>query len=197
MNSISISNALTQQIAIRSGLDRHRDYLGISKVGDCPRQAVREFFNGVTVTTDAHRMCFAGYEQETSIIELLAQQNIAWAFGQEVVAPFDSRLRGHIDALTGDGDLIEIKSVSTDKFNIVNQLREPLRKHYIQVQLYMRYGRWQRTHVIYRCRETYEHIVLCVAYSDSKAAKYEQKAKLMLDAIDRHELPACECRRCR
>jgi hypothetical protein len=197
MNSTKLHNAITQQIAIRSGLDQHRNYLGISKIGDCPRHAVLEYLHGVRLTEDAHRMCFAGYEQEASVIELLAQIKLAYASGQEVIAPFDSRFRGHIHALTVDGDLVEIKSVSVDKYQKVLIDRQVLRKHYMQVQLYMRYGGWQRTHIIYRCRETYEHIVICVPYAESKAEKYEQKAKMMLSFIDRKEIPPCECGRCK
>ena len=50
--------------------------------------------------------------------------------------------------------------------------------------------------MIYRCRETYEHIVLTVLYMESQALKFELKAKRLLDAIDRKIEPECECGRC-
>jgi hypothetical protein len=197
ISPLTIQAALDEQITRDSGLDPHRDYLGISKVIDCPRRAVKEFLYGMTDLSDtAHRMCFAGYEHERSVIELLSHAGIVHYAGIEVTAPFDKRLKGHIDAQSVDGDLIEIKSVSTVKFQKVNESGKALRRHFLQVQLYMRYGHWQQAFVIYRCRETYEHKVIRVPYVPSQADRLEEKAKLMLAFIDREELPACECGHC-
>jgi len=197
MNASLLQVGLIQQIERKSGLDQHRDYLGISKIAECPRAAVREYFHGPSLTEQAYRMCFAGYEHERSIIELLAQARLAKPITVEVVAPFDERLRGHTDALTMDDDLLEIKSVSVTKFQQVVRSTKALQKHFAQVQLYMRYGDWRQTFIVYRCRETYEHIVVRAPYVPIQAERYEQKAMMMLRYIDRNELPTCECGRCK
>jgi hypothetical protein len=193
----TLQDALAATIRFKSGLQQHRDYLGISKVAGCPRAGVREYFNGPSTDDGAHRMCFAGYEHEMSIIELLNHAGLIKVMTVEVVAPFDNRLRGHIDSLTIDDDLIEIKSVTLRKFADVTKTSKALQKHFIQVQLYMRYGGWTQAFVVYRCRETYDHKVVRVPYVPVQAERFEQKAMMMLRYIDRNELPTCECGYCK
>lgn len=180
-----------------SGLDQHRDYLGISKVALCPKQAILEYRNGVGQPSEfAHRMCYAGYEQEAEIMKIMLGANISKELkSNEVVAPFDSRLRGHVDGETVDGELLEIKSVSTHKYQAVSGRNWALRNHFIQVQLYMRYGPWKNCFIVYRCRETYEHHVVHVQYSERQAFQFENKAKLLLAHIDADTIPACDCGR--
>lgn len=199
MNAQEIQHQIDQYIVNHSGLDQHRDYLGISKIADCPRKAYREYFDGVSLSEEAHRMCFTGYEQETNILVMLVGMGVAKLLREdekEVVAPFDNRLRGHIDALTCEGDLLEIKSVSLNKFQGILASGKAPRRNYIQVQLYMLYGRWAKTFIVYRCRETYEHTVLYVPFNGMQALKFQQKAARLLESIDSKVEPECECRRC-
>lgn len=197
MNATQIQRWLKEQIEIHSGLDQHRDYFGISKIGDCPHHAVIEYLKGMQISEEAHRMCFAGYEHERSILELLAWAGCAKLLTVEVIAPFDQRFRGHIDSLTISDDLLEIKSVSTQKFQQVIEASKPLKKHAMQVQLYMRYGHWRQAFVVYRNRETYEHYVCRVPYFEESARRYEEKAIRILACIDRGEIPPCECGWCK
>ena len=194
-----IQNTLTQQIAANSGLDQHREYLGISKISGCPRAAYNEYFDGVGEISEAtHRFCFAGYEQERSVLSLLQKSGIGCMDnGYGVIAPFDDRLCGHIDGLTLDNDLLEIKSLTVDKFERIRKEMKASYKHFIQVQLYMRYGGWRQCFTVYRCRETYEHLVIPVMYNERQAEKAENKAKAILAAIDAKVPPACECGRCK
>lgn len=200
MSDKEIAYRITTHIARVSGLDQHREYLGISKISQCPRAAVLEFRNGITETGEAHRMCYAGYEQERAVMQLLYNAGVAinsFPMSKEVVAPFDSRLRGHIDGETVDGDLLEIKSVSRFKFDKIRKDHHAKFEHFVQVQLYMRYGGWKKSFIVYRCRETYEHVVVEVPYNEGQAEKFEQKARKMLAYIDEGSLPPCECGRCK
>jgi hypothetical protein len=199
MNAQEIQNKIDAYIAANSGLEQHRNYLGISKIAGCPRAAVLEYRNGVELTEQAHRMCYAGYEQEKEIYSLAFKARVAnlGTRDVEVVSNFDNRLRGHIDSDTVDGELLEIKSVSLAKFEKVENTGRALFGHFIQVQLYMRYGPWKTCFIIYRCRETYEHIVIRVPYQEGQAAKFEKKAKDILRHIDAGTLPECECGRCK
>lgn len=196
---MKILEAINEQIVIKSNLDQHRDYLGLSKIADCPRAVVREYRNGIKPDAVAYRFCFAGYEQERSILDLLDSAGILepGTAGMEIVAPFDRRLRGHIDGLTRDGELLEIKSVTVDKFRQVVNSSRAIRKHFIQVQLYMLYSGIKRANIIYRCRETYEHEVIHVSFNFETAKTFEDKASRILKAIDDNILPACECGRCK
>lgn len=199
MNAEEISTSLIRQIVIGSNLDNHRDYLGISKIFDCPRKAYIEYMDGIGDIDEAtHRFCYAGYEQERSVISLLQQAGIGCLdSGLEVTAPFDNRLRGHIDGVTNDNELLEIKSLTVDKFRRVNADGRALFKHFVQVQLYMRYGGWKQAFIVYRCRETYEHFVVSVPYHEHRAEYFERKARTILDAIDAGVPPHCECGKCK
>jgi hypothetical protein len=115
----------------------------------------------------------------------------------EVVADFDSRLRGHVDGETVDGDLLEIKSVKRAKFETIRDTHMPLNEHFAQVQLYMKYGPWKKCWMVYVNRESMEHCVVKVDYLHTQAIKYEYKARRILAHIDSGILPACECRWCK
>ena len=198
MKHDDILTSINLQIEAESGLDQHRPYLGISKIGNCPRETYNEYVNGQGAPTEAaHRFCFAGYEHERSVLSLLQRSGVGCTNnGYEVVAPFDARLRGHIDGLTTGGELLEIKSLSRDKFDRVQADQRVINKHFAQVQLYMRYGGWRMAYVIYRDRDTYRHMVLPVPYQPGTAAHLESKAKAILAAIDAGTPPPCECGRC-
>lgn len=197
-NAPFIEHALSCQIEKESGLDQHRDYLGISKIAECPRKAYDEYMNGTTPTESAHRFCYAGYHQEADVLRLLNAAGIeVLENGHEVVSHLDQRLRGHIDGHTLDGHLVEVKSLNADKFRRVQADGRALFKHFVQVQLYMRYGGWEQAFIIYRCRDTYEHFVVEVPYQPSSADKFERKAMALLASIDRKERPACECGHCK
>ena len=197
MNAREIETALKQQIMKDSGLDQHRNYLGISKLHDCPCKVYREYFAGVTTSEQAHRMCYAGYHHEENVIRLLQRAEISvMDCGMEIASPLDSRLRGHIDGRTPDGDLIEVKSVNPDKFRRISEDGRAAYAHYAQVQMYMKYGGWRRAHLIYRNRDTYEHLVIEVPYSPATADKLERKAAMILGAIDAQTPPECTCGKC-
>jgi hypothetical protein len=194
---MKIIEKIDEYIATHSNFDTHRDYLGMSKISGCPRQVVNEYLYGTPPSELAHRMSYAGYEQERMVREMLFGAGIARLATREIVSPFDARLKGHIDAETVEGDLLEIKSVSVERFRKLWTDDRPLLSHNIQVQLYMRYGSYRNCLIVYRCRETYEHLVFDVRYNAGQAEKYEAKAKRILEAIDSDILPGCECGRCK
>lgn len=198
MFAVDIEHALTAQLAVDSRADQHRDYLGISKIGHCPRAMYDEYMHGQGLTESTHRFCYAGYHQEDDILRLLRASGIAvLENGMEVCHPLESRIRGHIDGYTVEGDLIEIKSLNSAKFQRVREDGRAQYKHFAQVQLYMRYGGWKQAFVIYRNRDTYEHLVIRVPYQPATAEKLERKALSVLASIDLKERPACDCGHCK
>jgi len=199
MNADLITTRILDQIEKESGLELARTYLDISKIAGCPRAAVNEYNSGLTPTPTGHRMAYAGYEQERSIARLLCNAGVfqEGSAGREVVAPFDDRLRGHIDGLTINNELLEIKSLSIKKFEMLQAANLPLKNHVVQTQLYLRYGHWKKAFLIYRCRDTYEHAVMPITYNEDMAVRYERKAKQILQAIDDCVLPPCTCSHCK
>src|SRR3972149_10017116 len=157
MNALDVQNKINEYIIENSGWEPTRQYLSISHVSGCPLRAVREYRDGFSIDSNTHRMCFAGYEQEKSIREMLIKTGVITQVGIEVVAPFDARLRGHVDGVSGTTALIEIKSISTRKWEKLIRDNRAFYEHFTQCQLYMLYGGWKETVIVYRNRETYEH----------------------------------------
>jgi len=199
MDTTTLQDRIDEHLIQHSGLDVKRDYLGISAIGKCPRQVVRDFLYGKSdITLQAHQMCYGGYLFEADLRNRLGDMGFKVAkAGLEVVAPFDPRLRGHIDGELFDADLLEAKSVSRARFEKIKTTHMALSEHFAQVQLYMKYGPWKKCWVIYMCRETLEHHVVKVTYLHTQAIKYEMKAQRLLAHIDSGTLPACECRFCK
>ena len=213
MDPTTFQKMIDDHMIKHSRLDIKRDYLGMSAIGKCPRQVVREYMNGKSdLSLHSHQMAYAGYLFEDDVMDRLVEAGIAKTPGDspspqpspagrgsgiEVVAPFDQRLRGHVDGETVWGDLLEIKSLKTAKFERVKGSHQALMDHFAQVQLYMKYGRWQKCWIVYVCRETLEHKVIKVNYLHTQAVKYELKAQRILAHIDNGILPECECRYCK
>ena len=199
MDITTFQNSIDEHLIANSGLDLKRDYLGISQIGKCPRQVVRDFLHGKSdVTLLAHQMCYVGYLFERDVMSRLREIGIvAPGTAYEVVAEFDKRLRGHVDGETVDGELVEIKSVSRAKYEKVKQTHMALHEHFAQVQLYMKYGPWKKCWIVYVCRDTLEHHVVKVTYLHTQGVKFELKAQRMLSFIDQGILPECECRWCK
>lgn len=193
-----ITRQINQYIVAHSGFETSRPYLSMAHLADCGRKIVHEFLHGYTVEAYTHHMAYAGYEQEQDIRRMLLEIGILEVDQRpEVVAPFDSRLRGHLDGVA-HGNVIEIKSVSPQRWDKLVQKgdRVPWR-NFVQVQMYMRYSRLKNSLVIFRNRESYQHMVIGVPYHEEEALVFEEKAKKLLGYIDLQELPDCECGKCK
>lgn len=197
MNIHLLQQQINEYIAANSRFEPRRAYLGMSKIGDCPRRVTRELLHRLIPTDEIHRMSYTGYDQEASILKMLVEARVALPYKRELVSQFDERLRGHIDAVTVENDLLEIKSLSSLKFQRVDQTRRIHPRHYVQVQLYMRYGGYRQALVVCRNRDTYEHLLFHIAYDPAQAENYEQKAKRILAAWDEKLILPCECGHCK
>lgn len=192
-----ITKKIAEYITNKSGFETRRDYISISHLADCPRRVVREYHAGFDVSATTHHMAYAGYHQERDILEMLTNMGMLEQVNVEVVAPFDGRLRGHMDGVL-ENCVLECKSVSGRRWDGILKKADRLPwKHYVQVQMYMRYSGMRNAVVIYRNRETYEHMVIMVPYNQTQADKFEMKAKEILLALDDEVMPECECGKCR
>jgi hypothetical protein len=175
--------------------DRH--YLGMSAISQCPRKLYREMLNGRDRPDRSSLTLFhEGYVHERDIVDRLAKIGFAVGNAQrELVAPWDERLRGHIDGEI-DGELLEVKSLNADRFE---QLRNggPFGTHNDQVQLYMRYGGYPSALLIYKNRESGVLWIWRLFYLEARAQVLEDRARMILRAVDRREPPPCECVHCR
>lgn len=188
---------IMQYIRTHSGFETRRDYLGMSHLSDCPRKLYNDFVNGQIADDRIHMGAFAGYSIEAIEWKLLLEAGIIKGdLNREIVADFDPLLRGHIDSETIDGDLLEIKSVNTRKFQMVLTDGHPIKEHIEQVQTYMHFGEYKRALIVYVCRETFQHKVFTIEYRREFVARLVNKARLVLKSIRTHEPPSCECGRC-
>jgi hypothetical protein len=174
-----------------------RNYLGMSRIGKCPRTLYDELVHGRRPPSErSKRYCHEGYLHEHDIVERLARVGVpVMNRNRELVAPFDDRFRGHIDGEV-EGDLLEVKSVNDEKFCRVMDAGA-LPEHMDQVQTYLRYGGYERALLVYKCRNTGEVAVVEVARDEKRGAELEAKARAILAAVDgKGELPACTCGFC-
>lgn len=218
MNSQFIHEELAKVIRKTSGLEQSRGYLGMSSIGRCAREQVTYFLRGRGFQNDrAHQTCKRGYLIEGEFKVMLAAAGVLkmanpdqlpaladsggivmLGFERELVADFDPRFRGHTDGETEDGELFEIKSMTQDKFERAKMNGRISRDHEAQVQTYMRFGEYERAHVLCISSETFDHHTFTVARNESKGADLEAKAKLILAAIDAQDplMVPCECGHC-
>jgi len=124
--------------------------------------------------------------------------------GKELVADFDERYRGHTDYELPDGTLVEIKSTRWDKFvEIVHVKPRGNFRHIAQVQAYMRHGNYSHAILIYVARDMphrdWEFPFWCVDVPRDERLmdELDEKAKMILAAIDKGQPPDCTCRYCR
>jgi len=210
MDSRQLKQIYIDNLKAKSGLEQHRPYLGMSGISQCPRLLYTQFTNGRGYQPIRdHWMCRIGYLWQHEALDLLGAVNPKES---EIVASFDARFRGHTDWETPDGELAEIKSVSYEKFIDVFTTRRVIRSHYEQVALYIRHGGYPRCHVMYVARDVPESAwqgdvirdcggipvwVISVGPNREVADRLDEKAKMVLAAIDRGEAPHCVCGRCR
>lgn len=201
-----IQTKINEYLERNSGYERQRNYLGMSQIANCPRLQYLEFMQGRSVALQNHLDCYKGHLFEMDVYQRLVAMGIVEHYGpvndpvnprgKELVAPFDSRFRGHTDGETVDGELLEIKSVDVMALAKLRQMGRAKYAHFLQVQAYMRYGPWAHALIVYVCRDSFEHLVLHSARSKRHGDELEAKAIGVLEAIDAKQPPKCECDRC-
>lgn len=214
MQPAQVNQLVAKAIRETSRLAAHRPYLGMSQIARCSRQLYFDFVEGRTHLSDrAHQNCKRGYLIEGEFKTMLAAMGVlravhtlpmfdsetpATLFGseREIVALFDSRFRGHTDGETVDGDLLEIKSMTQEKFELAVKLNRIKVAHYYQVQAYLRYGGYSYALVEYVSSGTFDHAAFRIALNPRVGDEIEQKAKRVLSAIDAQNAPRCECGKC-
>src|SRR5262245_2638291 len=139
MEAKELEVKLMQSLRAMSGLEKHRPYLGMSGISKCSRRLYQEFTQGRLPPRDRdYYYCWSGYLFERAILDLLGakRQEV------EVIASWDSRFQGHIDYVLSEqaGVLLEIKSITFEKFLRLQESGRPDEANVAQVQMYMRHG---------------------------------------------------------
>lgn len=192
-----IKQALVDWTIQHSGYE-DRSYLGMSRIGECPRLLYTDFINVQRDWDVAHHMmCYAGYLWESDIKSRLRAAGLyADLSERQLIAEFDERFRGHTDGELLDGSLLEIKSVTQLKIEQIKSTRRIPIKNYHQVQVYLRHGGYKRAQVIYVARDTDDLFVYEVTPNREIQDLLDDKARQILLAVDLGHAPVCQCGRC-
>lgn len=200
--------------------ESYRNYLGMSSIGGCARAAYWSVLD--PEESDAlFWYSWSGYMHEDAGIELLRGAGFTIETpdqGYEIVADFDERYRGHPDGfLSHEGRriLLEMKSVTYDKYCQRLDERRPTSAHFDQVQAYMSHDPhgFDGAVICYMARDIpYREFKLdwatwdvpfpgfylaWVAPEPAHQAKLNIRAQGILAAIDRRQPPPCDCGWCR
>jgi hypothetical protein len=174
-------------------------YLGMSQIGRCPQALAAAMLSArgpQLPGVPRLRVWHEGYLHERDILERLGLGGLPILDCQrELVAPWDARFRGHIDGSL-DGVLIEVKSVASPTFQEILRGGLPT-YHLYQVQAYLRYGGYPRAWVIYKKREDGDLWINEMRPDPLIGEMVEEKARLILAAVDAGVWPECTCGRCR
>lgn len=192
-----------QRVVIaESGFESKRNYLGMSHIGDCPRTLYENFLAAQTPSYRTHASAFTGYMFEKKIMGWIADRRIdgltlvPGSINGEIVANFDSRYRGHIEAELCDNLLLEIKSLNARRFQELIKKNSIPTKHFLQVQTYMKHSGLRNAVMVYVCRETMEFEIRPIPYNIRVAENLDKKAREVLAAIDAKKIPNCLCGFC-
>jgi len=188
--------------SIREEGNDGRAYLGMSQIGKCPRRLYFDLVEGrEEMGPEARRRCHEGLVHQADVIARIEAQGVKVINrGREVTADFDGRFGrrflGHIDGEI-DGDLLEIKSLEDE--SALDWVRKfgPREREKGQCQMYMRFGGYCRTLIVYKVRSSGSTWVCWLSQDDEEGAALERKAEQVLQAIDEGVPPECECGRCR
>jgi len=194
-----LRRAIEGWVVANSGHEADRDYLGMSQISRCPA----ELYGGLVTGREApgaglSALFREGYLHQADLERCLKSLGIL-APGRELVADWDPRFRGHTDGELVDADgaveLLELKSLTGDRFAWVRDENRCFEEHFDQVQMYLLYGGYARGMVLYKCRESGRVWPVPVRGDVERQALLVNKARAVLAAVDAGRRPACTCGR--
>lgn len=199
----TFNRLLLENLHTESPHDPTRNYLGMSQIGDCALELYRKMVGTGGAARDDVRMRWyewTGQIHEEAVLKLLGVKQTR----HSIVAAWDSRFRGHTDHEIND-TVVDIKSTHWKKFlEIKGNNHLVPHMHQWQMQAYMKYGPYEHGVLIYIARDVpheewaFPFVAVDVSKNDAVGEKLEQKAAMILYAIDkRSELEiVCNCWKC-
>lgn len=175
-------------------LEPHRDYLGLSGIGDCPRVLYDKYMRqagNAEHAPDRALYFYMGYAMEDDIVARLKAVG-DYQPGIEL-SLYNGLVKGHTDGSI-NGELLEVKSVALAE-HLPKDGRLP-RRVYWQVQAYLFYGGFHRAQVVYVARENGQMVVIDCEANPAMGGKIAKKVAGLVRAVKDGRRPACECGRC-
>lgn len=191
MNAIDLERILIDWTIRNSGYDEHRNYIGLSGIGDCPRIIYHRFFRETPASIESRLKTRLSYEIEANLIERLTLIGI-YKRRKDPIMAYDGLVQGHIEGEIS-GSLLEIKTVPL--FDYL-PLRSVPRRVYWQSQAYMYYGGYPATLCIYFVRDDGRFKIFDLWPDYRIMMEIDRKIQVLINAIKKEEIPACQCGRC-
>ncbi len=195
MNASSLERNLIEWSVLNSGYDEHRNYIGLSGIGDCSLVIYRKYFNRTGASAESQLKTRYSYEVEQLIQKRLLDMGGSmkgYLPGKEI-SLYDGLVQGHTDG-EFDGDLLEIKTVPLAEHIPVN--REIPRRAFWQSQAYMLYGPYSRTLIIYFARDFGKFKIFELRPDNRLMIEIPQKIDRLVGAVIKKVPPPCDCGRC-
>lgn len=159
MNANTINKSLSEFLKSpdRPNNHEHRDYLGMSQIGNCPYQTYNDVVNPQPANHRLNWYNWSGYLHEDGIREALEFSGVSLLPKDDphhsLVAPFDGRYRGHVDFITDDWTVIDVKTVNTYKYKSMRAGGYIPMYNYAQIQAYLDHGGFEHGVLVYLCRD--------------------------------------------
>ena len=192
MNPSDLQSQLTAFIAKDSGTQDRRPFIGLSEMYHCPWQIYDRYLHGVPASVDERLKFAVGNDLHEMMVDRLTRMGLYRP--AQAIDLFDGLIQGHPDGVIED-DLLEIKTIEREEW--FPDLHKKLPgKMYWQVQAYMFYGGYPRALAVYLARNTGRILAFHIQPNRAIAARIDEKASLLLEAVKAGSPPKCECGRC-
>jgi len=188
------------------GAPETRLYLSMSRIAECPRVLYDQLVassHGKPIS-GAHERLFALDREIKSAVRFRLQSAnlLAYAQTREIFAHWNGddepRVCGHLDGVFNDGYLLHVKPCRADILETIKHSEHYKipRRHFAQVQMYLRHGGYENVRLIYIARESGEFWLSEIRSDAHTQDRLDRKAQEVLRAFDRRQPAACECGRC-
>ena len=166
-----------------------RKYLGMSQIYKGEADILKEMYQG-SPRLEAYQMAIHSLANDFEGIVLKKLEKagvVVPGSSRGLVADFDERFRGHTKADFVDGAVCDIKSTIEEKLLQIKRDTRVPNAHYVQAQMYMHHGGYDRAIIVYVARDTGLVVCKSVKYDARTAQTYNEKAKRILAAIDNYK----------
>ncbi len=196
MKSQLLQSTLIDYAARNSRHEPHRRYIGLSGIADCDLVIYDRFFAGERASVGEKLKHFLAYEIQDILTRVLAEAFVY--LPPQAIAVHGGLVQGHTDGAVlfeGQTDLIEIKTLESDKYLPVPGQRVPNR-HFYQVQAYLHFLELEHAHLIYFARDSADLRVIGLTYNRTVGKGIQTKIDRLAAAVSESRRPACTCGRC-
>jgi hypothetical protein len=176
----------------------------MSQIGECPRVLYDQLVMPSKVRPTGKERLFAlDKELKQGVRDRIRAAGLLeiWET-REITAQLagfqEPRLRGHLDGEFSDGVLLHIKPCRVEILDGIrsDEHHRIPKRHFEQMQVYMRHAEYDKVRAVYVARETGELWLSEIRADMRTQDRLDAKACGVLMAADQHKPPQCTCNKC-